>query len=220
MPNTGTPRVNTESSQRGGSPAVTDSGPPDKITPAGANSAISAAAILLIIAAVIGMGSILTLIVLSSVDTIMLRLPEYQERLTNTLLNILPQLEPMGLTLERENIVEQLNPAQALDLVGRAISGLGNVLTGTFLVTLIELFILLEQANLPTKLRQALPNAERSFADTNGLIRQVNRYLVIKTSVRLVTGLIIGSWLWWFSVGFAVLWSLLAFLLNFIPNIG
>lgn len=180
----------------------------------------SALAILLILGVVIGLGSILTLIVLSSVDTLMLRLPEYQDRLANTLLSFLPQLEPLGLTLERETIVEQLNPTQALDLVGRAISGLGNVLTSTFLVTFIVLFILLEQASLPNKLRQALPNSERSVINTNGFIRQVNRYLVIKTSVSLVTGVIIGCWLWWLGVDFAVLWGLLAFLLNFIPNIG
>jgi predicted PurR-regulated permease PerM len=180
----------------------------------------SAIAILFILGVVVGLGSILTLIVLSSVDTLMLRLPEYQERLANSLLNILPQIEPLGLTFERETIVEQLNPAQALDLVGRAISGLGNVLTSTFLVIFIVLFILLEQASLPTKLRQALPNSERSFVNTNGFIRQVNRYLVIKTSVSLVTGVLIGGWLWWLGVDFAVLWGLLAFLLNFIPNIG
>jgi predicted PurR-regulated permease PerM len=180
----------------------------------------SAIAILLILGVVIGLGSILTLIVLSSVDTLMIRLPEYQERLAGILLNILPQLEPLGLSLEREVIVDQLNPAQALDLVGRAISGLGNMLTGIFLVTFIVLFILLEQASLPTKLRRALPNSERSLINTNGFIRQVNRYLVIKTSVSLVTGVLIGCWLWWLGVDFAVLWGLLAFLLNFIPNIG
>lgn len=180
----------------------------------------SALAILLILGVVVGIGSILALIVLSSVDTLMLRLPEYQDRLANTLLSFVPQLELLGLSLERETIVDQLNPAQALDLVGRAISGLGNALTGTFLVTFIVLFILLEQASLPTKLSRALPNSKRSLINTNGFIRQVNRYLVIKTSVSLVTGIIIGTWLWLLSVDFAVLWGLLAFLLNFIPNIG
>lgn len=177
-------------------------------------------AVLIILAIIVGFGSILTIIVISSIDTLMDRLPDYQARLEASMLEVLPHLESLGIPVEREAIVEQFNPAQAMDLFGRALSGLGNVLTGTFLVVFIVLFILLEQAGLPEKLRKALPNAERSVMNTSGFIRQVNKYLVIKTSISLVTGTIIALWLWFLGVDFAVLWGLVAFLMNFIPNVG
>jgi len=49
---------------------------------------------------------------------------------------------------------------------------------------------------------------------------QVHRYLIIKTVISTFTGLVLGSWVWLLGVDFPVLWGLLAFLLNYIPNIG
>ena len=48
----------------------------------------------------------------------------------------------------------------------------------------------------------------------------VNRYLGYKTAISLATGVLLGLWGWILGVDFPVLWGLLAFLLNFIPNIG
>jgi predicted PurR-regulated permease PerM len=48
----------------------------------------------------------------------------------------------------------------------------------------------------------------------------MKRYVVIQTGVSLVTGILIGSWLAILGVDFPVLWGLMAFLLNFIPNLG
>jgi predicted PurR-regulated permease PerM len=43
---------------------------------------------------------------------------------------------------------------------------------------------------------------------------------VIKTVMSLLTGILIACWLWLFGVPYAGLWGMLAFLLNYIPNIG
>ena len=48
----------------------------------------------------------------------------------------------------------------------------------------------------------------------------MNRYIAIKTSVSLATGLLATSCLWILGVDFPSLWGLLAFLLNYVPNIG
>jgi predicted PurR-regulated permease PerM len=45
---------------------------------------------------------------------------------------------------------------------------------------------------------------------------KVRKYLLIRT----LAGLISGLWLWLLGVEFAVLWGLLFFLLNYVPNIG
>ncbi|EXJ12798.1 AI-2E family transporter [Nitrincola nitratireducens] len=51
-------------------------------------------------------------------------------------------------------------------------------------------------------------------------MRQVNQYLVIKTTISLVTGVLVTLWLWWLDVDFPVLWGLIAMLMNYIPNVG
>ena len=48
----------------------------------------------------------------------------------------------------------------------------------------------------------------------------MNSYLAIKTVVSLGTGVIIGVWLYVMGVDHFMLWAVLAFMLNFIPNIG
>lgn len=49
---------------------------------------------------------------------------------------------------------------------------------------------------------------------------QVRKYLVVKTVISGVTGLAFGLVLWMFGVPLAFVFGFLAFLLNFIPNIG
>ena len=45
-------------------------------------------------------------------------------------------------------------------------------------------------------------------------------YFAIKTFTSLLTGLAIGAWLLTLDVQYPMLWGFLAFLLNFVPNIG
>lgn len=49
---------------------------------------------------------------------------------------------------------------------------------------------------------------------------QVRKYLIMKTVISVLTGIAFGGVLWMFGVPLAILFGMLAFLLNFIPNIG
>jgi len=52
------------------------------------------------------------------------------------------------------------------------------------------------------------------------IVREVREYLRVKTVISVVTGMIFGGTLWLFGVPMAFVFGLLAFLLNFIPNVG
>ncbi|MCD4750267.1 MAG: AI-2E family transporter, partial [Thermoanaerobaculales bacterium] len=54
----------------------------------------------------------------------------------------------------------------------------------------------------------------------SGVTDQVQRYLAIKTVTSGATGIAIGLWVGLLGLDFAVVWGLIAFLLNYIPNIG
>lgn len=51
-------------------------------------------------------------------------------------------------------------------------------------------------------------------------LQSVNQYMVIKTLVSLATGIIVGVGLTIIGVDYAMLWAVIAFLFNYIPNIG
>lgn len=58
---------------------------------------------------------------------------------------------------------------------------------------------------------------EKTFRD---ITEQVQRYLATKFLISLITAMIVGLILWIFNVDFLIVWAVLAFFLNFIPNIG
>jgi len=60
----------------------------------------------------------------------------------------------------------------------------------------------------------------RIAAVLNNINRQIQKYLIAKSLISLTTGILFGVVLTLFGVEFALIWALLAFMLNFIPNIG
>jgi predicted PurR-regulated permease PerM len=81
-------------------------------------------------------------------------------------------------------------------------------------------FILLEASSLPGKIRAAIGKPDSPLSQYNDVIKNVNKYLGIKTLISLGTGFTVFLWLIILGIDFPILWGLLAFLLNFVPNIG
>jgi predicted PurR-regulated permease PerM len=52
------------------------------------------------------------------------------------------------------------------------------------------------------------------------ITQQIQGYIAAKFLISLLTGSLVGVILWLFGVDFAIVWAVLTFLLNFIPNIG
>ncbi len=102
--------------------------------------------------------------------------------------------------------------------VGSLFSSVGNI----FLVILFMLFILAGSGDLGEKIKHAYPDevADRLGGVTKNISKQVRQYLAAKTLVSAITGFLIFLVLWILGVDFPVFWGFLAFLLNFIPNIG
>jgi predicted PurR-regulated permease PerM len=96
----------------------------------------------------------------------------------------------------------------------------GGVLTNSFLILLTVVFILLEAAGMPNKLRMALSDADSSLASFEKFVTSVRQYLAIKTLVSLATGVIVAAGLLLLGLDYALLWGMIAFLLNYVPNIG
>ena len=100
------------------------------------------------------------------------------------------------------------------------ISGMGGVLSNLFLILLTVIFMLFEADSIPRRLHIALADPDMKLKHIDRFIRSVNSYLAIKTVVSLATGLIIGTWLYVMEIDHFMLWAVLAFMLNYIPNIG
>ncbi|KDE41238.1 MAG: AI-2E family transporter [Nitrincola lacisaponensis] len=177
-------------------------------------------AVLLVLSVLIVFGGALVMIVSQSIDAFLTRLPLYQSRLQTLIVDWLPYLERWDIPVNRDMVMTHLNPSQMMGLVGSALAGIGSLLTNLFLVIFIVIFILLEEAGFSDKVKAALPNADKSIRDAQGFMKQVNQYLMIKTTISFITGVMVTLWLWWLDVDFPVLWGLIAMLMNYIPNVG
>jgi predicted PurR-regulated permease PerM len=106
-----------------------------------------------------------------------------------------------------------------LELANRAVRGLAAAVSNALIVVFITTFLLLEAATFRDKLRLAFGN--REWADRFGRVTlELRRYLVIKFWISLATGAWVGIWVGLLGLDFPFLWGVIAFALNFIPNIG
>ncbi|MCL7487578.1 MAG: AI-2E family transporter [Desulfobulbaceae bacterium] len=103
-------------------------------------------------------------------------------------------------------------------LSGSFFSFMGNAVW----VILFVIFILSERAALARKIVKGFgPEKAIDILDTMRRInKSVQQYLGLKTLISLLTGVLVAISLSLLQAPFPFLWGLLAFLLNFIPNIG
>lgn len=146
--------------------------------------------------------------------------PEYRQQLGGQIGWIVEKLAAFNIHLDRQQLMESLNPNALMSMTIRLLSGLGGVMGNLFLILLTVTFMLLEASSISVKIHLALHDPEMKLRQIDQFLAAVNRYLAIKTLISLGTGLAVGILLWALDVRYFVLWSVVAFLLNYIPNIG
>lgn len=170
--------------------------------------------------AIIGMLLGIAALIAQSGAAFSARLPFYQDRVTSMVKDLVNWIAQFGLELNADMLLSYFNPGMALVLAGNLLKGLGGVIGDGFFILLMVIFILAEASSIPTKLRDVLANPQRDMPHFTSFAVNMNRYIAIKTSVSIATGAIVSLLLMMIGVDFPVLWGLLAFLLNFVPNIG
>ena len=88
------------------------------------------------------------------------------------------------------------------------------------LLVMTVVFMLFEVRHVPYKMRFALNNPQIHIAGLHRALKGVSHYLALKTLLSLWTGIIVWLGLELMGAQFALMWAVLAFLLNYVPNIG
>ncbi len=179
-------------------------------------------AVMIVVLAVLGLGAAVTTLLGTSLIDFTRTLPVYQQRLESEAEALLNWLRGLGLDVSGDVLLGYFELGRILQLVGGILTALRGVLTDTFLIVLMMIFILIEMTSFPAKLGVALGEAEASEASGTlaDFVVDVRKYVGIKTLVGLGTGALIAAWLAFLGVDYALLWGVLAFLLNYVPTIG
>lgn len=156
----------------------------------------------------------------TSLNELARTLPQYRSSLIVPLQAIEPWLRHIGISVSVDELIKYIDPSAAMTTLSGLISQLSNAMFSVFLLLLTVVFMLLEVPQLPAKLQRVMHHPRDGMAAIQRAVNAVSHYLVLKTAISLVTGLVIWIMLAAMGIRFAFIWGLLAFALNYIPNIG
>jgi AI-2 transport protein TqsA len=168
---------------------------------------------------------LIVLIGSSSLSDVQSVLPVYQERIKELeimALNALEPLEARGFPVPdgRSLLTDMTEPERLMDLLSGAVVRAAGFVSSAAIVILFTVFMLSEATGFPAKLRTAIGRGDADLSRFAGAVRDIQRYLAIKTAISLATGALVALWLASIGVDFPLLWGMLAFLFNFVPNVG
>ena len=156
----------------------------------------------------------------SSLNDFYKALPRYQVRITAVLRDDIAWLDAHGIHLSKQLNEQVTSVSNAIGLVGSLLSSVMSAVTTALLVSLLLVFILFEVRRWELKIRYAMGDPQADLRRFANAARELQKYLLVKTGISLVTGLLCGAWCAIVGLDFPVLWGLIAFLLNYIPTIG
>ncbi|MBQ9874057.1 MAG: AI-2E family transporter [Thermoguttaceae bacterium] len=106
----------------------------------------------------------------------------------------------------------------------RFLKGLAGELSALFsnalLITLLVIFMLCETAKIPKKLVAALGKRRFTNSHIEGVVHDIRNYMVIKTTMSCAVGALVVVLCALARIQYPLLWGFVAFILNYIPNIG
>jgi len=146
--------------------------------------------------------------------------PKYEDSLKNVFNNMVAQLNQWGIQMKSDQFIQILDPKKILNFSANMVGQLGGIMSNSFLIMLITIFILLEFNGFVLKTKVIELKYGNSLEFLNKIGQSIRSYLSIKTIVSLLTGILITIYLYIIGVDYAILWGTIAFMLNYIPNIG
>jgi len=151
----------------------------------------------------------LTLVISSSVRGLAAKAPEYQAKLVQIGQKALSLAEEWGIPLDEEVVRQRLSDLPVADMMVSTVNSLMSSFSTFFLVLIFVIYLLSGRT----------PHHHRT-----GLLKEmevkIRNYISVKVFVSFLTGLLTAVALFTLGLDLAIVFGVLAFLLNFIPSIG
>ena len=158
---------------------------------------------------VLGLMMLLVMLITTSAQGLAESAPIYRERLSRMAESVFSVLDRFQIDLGQDAILDGLKQMPIFSVVRSTAGGVVSFLTSGFLVLVFAIFMLAGRT----------PHAKREgiYKEIDAKIR---RYIVTKVTTSAVTGILVGSLLGILGLDLAFVFGVLAFFLNFIPNVG
>ncbi|ANI80868.1 AI-2E family transporter [Kosakonia oryzae] len=156
----------------------------------------------------------------ASVNDFMTLLPKYNREFTRKFLQLQDAMPFLRLHMSPERMLQRMDSDRVMTFATSMATQLSNAMASIVLLVMTVVFMLFEVRHVPYKMRFALTNPQVHIAGLHRALKGVSHYLALKTLLSVWTGLIVWLGLVLLDIQFALMWGVLAFLLNYVPNIG
>lgn len=171
----------------------------------------------LVVLAMMGLLVVTIGIITTSLQQLSARVPVYQVEFDARVNEMLADSDA---TWSVRDVLDTVDPASGMGFLVGVLTDVLGVLGNMFLILVIAAFMLIEGDVFPAKLAAAFGASPRREAIIHRFIISVTHYAALKTVVCFATGLTAGLFCWTIGVDLPLLMGFLAFVLNYIPNIG
>ena len=174
-----------------------------------------------LIVLVYAMIAILVLVLVVSVASLASLLPTYADRANDLVAGLTDSLSRFGVKPEQiRDAASGLDFHKLVNVVESVLGAATSLVSNLVFLLSMLLFLSFESATVGIRRARIAENRPAMDAALDGFIHNTRRYLVVSTVFGFIVAVLDTIGLFILGVPLAVLWGLLAFLTNYIPNVG
>jgi len=155
-----------------------------------------------------------------SLQQMLRTLPNQQEQLQALEANVVEQMQQWGWGTSADDLLGVVDPAAVTSVLSQFLTGLLRTFSDGAMVLFLIAFMLTEASQFAFKLSLMDSGSGEAAKRVLQIATNVRRDVSLKTVVSIATGLCIWLGLLALGIEHAIVWGFIAFLLNYIPNIG
>lgn len=179
----------------------------------------AASVLVLVLAYVLILGLTLALVV--SVARLAALVPTYATDMDDLVTDVANTLDALGVSEPQlEALAGSFDVGELLDATMSFLAGMASVLSNLLFIVTLLLFLAFDAAHASRLARQAHGHRPQLVDALAGFARGTRSYLGVSAVFGLIVAVIDTALLWALGVPGAFVWGVLAFVTNFIPNIG
>jgi predicted PurR-regulated permease PerM len=179
------------------------------------------AAALALVAAVylvlLGLGGAIVVSVSRLIDL----MPQYQSQFAQLRADATAALTDLGVTTQQlQDLAGKIQPSSVANVAEAVLGGALGLLSNAIFLIAVLLFMCFDAVQYPARLGAAARQRPEVIGALRSFAQGTRRYLLVSTIFGLIVAVIDTVMLWALDIPLPVLWGLLAFITNYIPNVG
>jgi predicted PurR-regulated permease PerM len=148
-------------------------------------------------------------------------LPEYQDQFTQLVGDLQHALQAIGVGPEQiQTALSGVSFGKVAGVLAGALAAFAGMLSNLVFILFVAAFMVLDSPHFARRFDHIAAERESLVVSLGNFTRGTRSYLLVSTVFGLIVAVIDTGFLWLAGVPLPLLWGLLAFITNYIPNIG